>query len=165
MENQVDEIKKHLHYDPETGYFWWITPGGPRRKMDKPAGTKDKSTGYVTFSTINPKQAHRLAWWFMTGELPNTHIDHINGKRDDNRWCNLRLATRAENQQNRKINYNNKSGYPGVYWHAKQCKYNAAINANSQVYRLGSYNTPEEAYIAYWVAKQKLHSFNPTIRS
>jgi hypothetical protein len=31
---------------------------------------------------------------------PDEHIDHINGIRDDNRICNLRIATNSQNNQN-----------------------------------------------------------------
>ena len=52
---------------------------------------------------INGKSvlAHRLAWALHYGEWPDGAIDHINGIKTDNRLCNLRLATRAQNQQNR----------------------------------------------------------------
>jgi HNH endonuclease len=35
--------------------------------------------------------AHDLAWLWMTGEFPKGQIEHINGIKDDNRWCNLRI--------------------------------------------------------------------------
>ena len=53
----------------------------------------------------------------MTGEqLPtNIEIDHINGIRHDNRWENLRSASRRDNRQNLKTYENNTSGYPGIF--------------------------------------------------
>ena len=58
--------------------------------------------------------SHRLAWFYMTGEWPKNHIDHVNGLEGDNRWCNLREATNSENMLNRKMNKNNKTGVKGV---------------------------------------------------
>lgn len=44
---------------------------------------------------------HRLCWLVHYGEWPAGDIDHINGDRLDNRICNLRSVTVAENNMNR----------------------------------------------------------------
>ena len=36
----------------------------------------------------------------MTGDWPKEMLDHINRNPADNRWCNLREVTRAENRLN-----------------------------------------------------------------
>jgi hypothetical protein len=44
-------------------------------------------------------------------------MDHVNGDRADNRWCNLREATQSQNQANTSMRADNISGYKGVCWH------------------------------------------------
>ncbi|TXH18923.1 MAG: hypothetical protein E6R03_01310 [Hyphomicrobiaceae bacterium] len=71
------------------------------------------SNGYV-ISCAYPEKGtiymHRLI-----NKTPNgMSTDHINGNKLDNRKCNLRTCTHAENRRNNKIQTNNKSGYTGV---------------------------------------------------
>ena len=73
---------------------------------DQRAGTTShgKRGGYRKI-TIDGKvySAARLAWFYKTGRWPDPEIDHINRIRDDNRWENLREATRADNLANRAL--------------------------------------------------------------
>jgi len=43
-------------------------------------------------------------------------IDHVDRNGLNNQYSNLRIATRSQNQANRKLNENNNSGYKGVHW-------------------------------------------------
>jgi hypothetical protein len=85
----------------------------------------------------------------MYDELPTADIDHINQKPDDNRITNLRLTTQLNNQQNRKINRNNSSGYRGVSYIKARNKWIAQKQLNGQYHHLGYFDNPEDASAAY----------------
>ena len=84
-------------------------------------------------------------------------VDHINMNKLDNRRENLRVATRSQNQENRGMPRNNKSGYKGVSWVKKDKKWTARIKHNKEAYSLGFFKTPEEAYQAYCDKARELH--------
>ena len=137
-------LKELLHYDPETGLLTNVTERGGK-KAGATAGAL-RPNGYVQVCVdYSMYRAHRLAWLYMTGEFPPDDVDHINGVRNDNRWVNLRAATRGENMQNQRgPRSNSKSGLLGVSWSKQGKKWIAQIkvdkHANAQlrnIYRHG----------------------------
>lgn len=102
MSNLTQErLREFLHYDPESGAFWWKVPSSIRARGER-AGSLAGASGYRRIS-IKKKSyaAHRLAWLYIYGTWPTNEIDHINGVRDDNRIKNLRDVSGAENLANR----------------------------------------------------------------
>lgn len=85
----------------------------------------------------------------IMGNPHGMEVDHINGDKRDNRRCNLRVATKSQNQQNRKINKNNKTGFKGISYDPKKRLYRAAIQTNGKISRLGRFKNPEDAHAAY----------------
>ena len=147
------ELKRLVKYNPETGEF--IHLSGNRKST---IATTHNNYGYIIIF-LNGKQylAHRLAFLYMTGNFPKIHTDHINHIRDDNRFCNLRECTMAQNQHNRPINKNNKTGFKGVSFDKINKRFQSHIKISNKSIRIGYYNTPQEAYIAYCEASAKLH--------
>tara|TARA_R110000796_G_C14258651_1_gene399623 strand:- start:24 stop:521 length:498 start_codon:yes stop_codon:yes gene_type:complete len=156
MRNLTVDLLKHLfEYDKETGELRWAV----KRQgcsQGSVAGSID-SKGYRVI-TVNqkPYKAHRLVYLMHKGYLPRT-LDHINNNRSDNRIENLRAVSAGQNQHNRKINSNNKSGYKGVSWYASYSKWKAKIDLENKTVFLGYYNTPEEADVVVRAAREELH--------
>jgi hypothetical protein len=97
---------------------------------------------------------HRAAFLFMTGSLPSRSfdVDHINGVRHDNRWINLRLASRSQNNMNSAAPKNNTSGHKGVHLDRRMYKkgapknpWFARIKVSGKTLHLGFFKTFEEA--------------------
>jgi hypothetical protein len=143
-----EELKAILHYDPVTGVFTWV---GHKRLNGKRAGSS--THGYRRIGIQGTLYAeHRLAFLYMTGEMP-VEVDHKNRVSDDNRWENLRAATRSENCQNKKAR--------GVSYHAKTGKWQASIKLHGKRHYLGLYETAEGARAIYVRAKKEMHSLCP----
>ncbi len=81
--------------------------------------------------------------------LPGKMIDHKNGNELDNRKCNLRECTRAENSYNQKGQKNSTSKYKGVHWIKKRGIWHACIINGLSTTFLGSFRNEEDAAKAY----------------
>lgn len=149
-----------LDYRQDTGEFFWRLSESSRMVAGARAGT-NHSAGYRRICVDRAfYYAHRLAWFYVNGELPTLQIDHINQIKTDNRITNLRAVTPAGNIQNRFKNKNITSGYKGVSRH--ECgNWAAEITFNSKKRYLGLYPTAEAAYDAYQSAAAVFHTHNP----
>lgn len=94
------ELKEWLTYDPITGIFRWI-PRPRSSRIEYKAGCQRRD-GYVIISFKGTQYlAHRLAFLYMTGSFPEKQVDHIDRKRNNNKWDNLREVTPQQNNFNR----------------------------------------------------------------
>jgi hypothetical protein len=155
----AQRLRELLHYDPVTGVFTRETARG--RKI---VGTPHNKGYRVLRVNGTLYLAHRIAWLYMTGQWPEAQIDHINGVRDCNKWLNLRQATPAQNQQNRGVDRNNKSGHPGVSWYEPGKKWRARITASGREISIGYFDSVVDASKARAKAKMRLHEFCPIVR-
>jgi hypothetical protein len=152
----IARLRARLSYDTETGEFRWRTTG-------KLAGSPDED-GYLRIGIDGRRyRAHRLAWFYVHGEWPDLWIDHIDGVPSNNAIANLRQVTNAENQQNRAMQRNNKSGYRGVSQTAAG-KWAATIRRGAAHTYLGIFDCPKEASTAYEAARRDLFEFQPVAR-
>lgn len=141
-------LRELLEYDPATGAFRWRKGGTGRYYAGRIAGATSVQ-GYRVINFDGEKlRAARLAWLYMTGKWPDEHVDHINGDRGDDRWANLREATRAENLHNVGLRVHNTSGVRGVYWNKRQQQWHARVNFNGTLFHCGYFDSIEEAKAA-----------------
>ena len=156
----AERLRELLHYDSETGFFRWIVKrSGIRRDRNGAAGGPD-GNGYLRIRVDGVFfPAHRLAWLYMTGEMPRGIIDHIDGDIHNNRFNNLRDVTYEFNNQNkRRATIRSKTGLLGVCAPtASSRKYSAQIGVNGKRVSLGKFETAEDAHLAYVAAKRRLH--------
>lgn len=152
-----DRLKSLLTYDPDTGEFRWRM----RRSRCAPgsiAGTRT-TDGYVAVMLSGKKfQSHRLAWFYMTGAWPENEIDHINRNRSDNRWANLREATRLENSRNTDGHANSKSGHKGVAYVSRYNKWQVQMRVRGKTHYIGIYDNVADAISARKNAERQLYA-------
>lgn len=151
-----------LDYDPATGTFTWRQrQNGSRAWNTRYAGREagylwSPTVGRPTYRVIRvhdwPFMAHRLAVLIVTGAMPKYDVDHRNGDGTDNRWSNLREATKLENGANRGPTKRNATGFKGVSLNRRSGRYRASIQVAGKWQWLGSFATAEDAHAAYVAA-------------
>jgi hypothetical protein len=142
-----EALTEILSYDPATGEFRWVK-SGRLGWVGRLAGTVEQASGYRRIEILGRSfYASRLAFLYMKKRWPHSLIDHRNGNRSDDRWVNLREATRQENGANRKTRKDSKSGVNGVY-QTPNGKWIARTRIGAVRHNLGVFCTIEEAKAA-----------------
>ena len=153
------ELKEICHYNPDTGVFTRKKMLSGRAPLGKPMDRK-RADGYLR-TNIHRKEytLHRLAFLYMTGELPTNQVDHINHDKQDNRWSNLRPVTHKENHQNMPLSATT-NGVFGVNWIKQYKKWRAGIRVNGEMHHLGMFQTLADAISARKEAENH-YGFHP----
>jgi hypothetical protein len=143
-----EELINLINYDPLSGIMTW--------KVERYKAPKGEECGWLTDQGYRSVKVlsktylvHRLAWFYMTSNWPKELIDHKNGNRTDNRFENLREATRQQNGRNGRRHKDNKCGYKGVRWHKAAQKWVAQIGVEGKRLHIGSFDKIEDAVDAY----------------
>lgn len=154
----IATIASLFSYNPNTGGLSrTVSRGGAPAG---PINPRLNSCGYARV-TINKRlcYVHHVAWVLMTGVWPTKEVDTINRSRSDNRWANLREATKSQNRMNASLNDRNTSGHKGVRWHKASGKWLAEVTADRKTHYLGVFTQLEEAVRVVQDAREKLHNF------
>ena len=115
-----------------------------------------RSDGYLTGEVDGITMLlHRLAWEiYHNKKIPNgLQIDHVNGVRDDNRICNLRLVSRSGNMRNRATPKNNTSGQIGVHYSKGEDRWIARIGVKGRKVAIGAFIEKSDAIAARKLAE------------
>ena len=149
----AEQVRHLLHYDPDTGVFTWRNAMCSQNRTGQIAGSSNGCGGYVRIGIGGHNYlAHQLAWLYMKGQtLPR--IDHRDNDRSNNRWRNLRPATRSQNAFNQQRSIRNASGFKGVSLF--RGRYRAMIKVAGKSKHIGVFDTAEQAHAAYMVEATK----------
>jgi hypothetical protein len=101
-------------------------------------------------------QQHTILFIMYHGYKP-FQIDHIDGNKLNNSISNLRECTSSQNNMNSSLQKNSTTKLKGVSFNKRKNKFEASIMANYVKYRLGLFDTAEDAKRAYNAAANKLH--------
>ena len=157
-----------LHYDVTTGDFTWLPR--PRemftsnnafntwnsRYAGKIAGGRRGQANYWYVAVHHVQYfAHRLVWLYIHGDPVPDCIDHIDGNPLNNRFSNLRAATKAQNCANQRLRDSNTTGVKGVI--RRNGRFRAQIVVNFKMHSLGTFATLEQAAKARYDGAIRLH--------
>ena len=173
MNNKLTQsyLKECLEYDPSTGKFMWLRRPVEHfkdqrscnkwntQRCGKTAGGPEGHGYWRIILDARQHPAHRLAHLYVMGFMPE-QVDHINGDRGDNRWCNLRAVTNAENKRNQCVQSRSKSGHIGVYPSPTSGSWVAYITFDKKRQHIGTFSSLDEAVTARKAAERSL-GFHP----
>jgi HNH endonuclease len=163
----ADYLHACFTYDPVTGELHWKRR--PREHFPTERGWRTFNAtfagqiagtvsvyGYYSIGINGSRYyAQRIIWKLTTGEDPLNTVDHKDGNRINNRWANLRPATKLEQNYNAGRRKDNTSGGRGVHKHKGWWR--ARISINGVRHHLGLFETAEAAAEAYEAAAREVH--------
>lgn len=137
-------LKKHLHYEPSTGIFTWRLRTSYRIHIGDQAGYIRK-TGYRRIRLKGKHYpSHRLAFLYMTGEMPR-YVAHRNRVRADDSWENLQVSDQLISRTDRAKPKNTTSGFVGVSHDKRFNKWVARISVKGINKFLGRHDKKKDA--------------------
>lgn len=150
-------------YDPLEGLLRWRNRAGRHGRIPaRSIAGRVHSQGY-RYVTISGKhyRGSRVIWVYVTGEWPKVQVDHQDLDPGNDKWSNLRLATRSQNKANGgKYRRSGGETLPkGVQAVQKRrsIRYRAIATKDGVREHLGYFDTPDQAHAAYLKRSKELH--------
>ena len=151
-----DRLRVLMAYNPKTGKFYHRVGRG-RVIAGTEAGGSDKN-GYIQIGVDGTQYlAHRLAWLYVHGYMPENNLDHIDRDPGNNRIENLREVSQVCNLRNCGNRVNNSSGVKGVSLDRGRGKWGAHIRVPGRKITIGQYADFDDAVCARLAAEQCLN--------
>ena len=154
--NLIWKRRPRSHFATKTGYsvFNAKYPGtiaGHARK-----GQPGKGQYVIIHWDGRSLMAHRIIWEMHYGPVTDgMKVDHKDCDGTNNRLCNFRLASGAQNAQNARLRSDNTSGLKGVS--KNRYGWRAMIQVNKKWIVLGTYSCRGLAGVAYAKAAIQHH--------
>jgi HNH endonuclease len=149
-----------LSYNLDTGEFHWLpradNPALSARIAGKLAGHDAGGYWRIRIDGRN-YAAHRLAWLYVKGWHAPSDVDHRDGNGLNNRWTNLRPATKSQNNSNLKRAPSSKGHPPGCFWRESLHRWQVYIGVNGKRVFLGNFRSKGAAARAYRDAAAESH--------
>lgn len=140
-------LKEIFYYNDITGVFTRIKKTSNKNNVGDIGGHETENNYLVIRIDGSKFLCHRLAFLYMTGDVPKS-VDHINHNKKDNIFSNLRPANHEINGKNMSMRSSNKSGFTGVSWDRRECKWTARISGNKKQINLGRFDCKIDAIAA-----------------
>jgi hypothetical protein len=157
-----EKAKQLFSYDPHEGILRWREWSRGRR-ADLVAGCPCRKKGKPTYLVVRVGQkpgklypVHQIVWLYMTGEWPDTLIDHEDLDGENNKFINLRKATNGQNMMNGRLRADNKTGVKGISMH-RNGMFRVRINVDGKEIFLGRFYEFEKAVAVRKEAQIRYH--------
>ena len=155
LRNRAGDVRAWAMVDAEdygrlSAYRWKLTNHGYAARNAR----RDVGEGVVWVTVF----MHREVLGLTHGD--ERRSDHINGDRLDNRRCNLRAVTNAENCQNRgpRANRGSTSRFRGVSWKSDRGKWAAQVQVDGRNRVVGYFDDEIEAAEAARLARAEAYT-------
>lgn len=160
QERLMDYELANSLWEYRDGHLYWKIKAGRGQAVKHPGdnvGGSEGRYGYVYASWKRKKYAaHRIIFLLAHKYLPIA-IDHKDGNPRNNTVENLRAATLSQNQYNRCVNRNSKTGLKNVCFHMQNRNWVVRLWKGKKHIFFGSYSTVEEAQKIAVKARETLY--------